>query len=258
MYNTNKEQAKKVFSALASNSKYSADELFTDMVAIASLAYQNVRIFRFSQEVENEYKEITSKYTKEEMSKFAQILSFMIGALEAQYGDFLGELYMEMGLGNKYKGQFFTPYSVCKCMADISCTPDLLKEIETKGFITINDPACGGSALPIAMLDVLHNKHNVNFQKNVLCIVQDLDKRCVDMSYVALSMIGACAIVRHADTLMNKVFSSYETFMYRINKWKFSGASKVLIDQLDNNKLPEKDVAKLEKQYKKAEQMQLF
>lgn len=35
--------------------------------------------------------------------------------------DFLGSIYMDLNLANHWKGQFFTPYSVCECMAAFQC-----------------------------------------------------------------------------------------------------------------------------------------
>lgn len=34
--------------------------------------------------------------------------------------DVLGEVYMELELGNKWKGQFFTPYHVSQAMASVT------------------------------------------------------------------------------------------------------------------------------------------
>lgn len=45
--------------------------------------------------------------------------------------DFLGSMFMRLELGNHWKGQFFTPYSVCKVMAEMNA-PDLEATIEAK------------------------------------------------------------------------------------------------------------------------------
>ena len=57
--------------------------------------------------------------------------------------DFLGSLYMMCELGNDHAGQFFTPYDVCRCMAEITFDPKLHPDME--GFISVSDPACGAA-----------------------------------------------------------------------------------------------------------------
>ena len=54
--------------------------------------------------------------------------------------DFLGELFMALGLGNEWKGQFFTPYSVCRAMSAMTYAPDMTARIEKQGWISVNDP----------------------------------------------------------------------------------------------------------------------
>ena len=63
--------------------------------------------------------------------------------------DFLGSIFMALNLGNDSGGQFFTPYDVCRMMAEITCD-NVLPTIEAKGYISINDCACGAGATLIA------------------------------------------------------------------------------------------------------------
>ena len=45
----------------------------------------------------------------------AEILNIIVMALENEpEQDFLGKMYMNLNLGNHWKGQFFTPYNICK------------------------------------------------------------------------------------------------------------------------------------------------
>ena len=51
----------------------------------------------------------------------AQMLGIITMALEQNPDqDFLGKLYMSLNLGNHWKGQFFTPYNVCRLMAEMN------------------------------------------------------------------------------------------------------------------------------------------
>ena len=60
-------------------------------------------------------------------------------ALEANPDqDFLGEMFMGLNLGNHWKGQFFTPYSICWLMSEITVA-DLEARIEQKGWVGIHE-----------------------------------------------------------------------------------------------------------------------
>lgn len=109
------------------------------------------------------------------VDKPAKCFAIMVEALEQNpEQDFLGELYMELNLGNHWKGQFFTPYHICDFMAQIT-ERDIEGEIEKKGFISICDPACGaGSTLIAAANNAKKAKHN--FQNHILFVGQDIDR----------------------------------------------------------------------------------
>lgn len=47
--------------------------------------------------------------------------------------------------------------------------------IEEKGWVSINDPACGAGATLVAMANTL-KEHNVNYQNHALFVAQDIDR----------------------------------------------------------------------------------
>ena len=58
------------------------------------------------------------------VEKPAKCFAIVVEALERNPDqDFLGKLYMSLELGNHWKGQFFTPYNVCECMARMKELP---------------------------------------------------------------------------------------------------------------------------------------
>ena len=57
---------------------------------------------------------------------------------------------MALGLANEWKGQFFTPYDICRAMAAMNLGEDLKSQIEEKGWVSVSDPACGAGALLLA------------------------------------------------------------------------------------------------------------
>ncbi len=167
------------------------------------------------QERETEYLNIMSKYNKKEARIIAQMFTLLVFELEdmvqlRKFDDVLGKLYTTLGLADSKKAQTFTPYDVCRTMANITIDKVNIKQaIKEKGYIKISDSACGAGATLIASIekcDTLFNK--LNYQNHVMYICQDIDDLCVKMCYIQLSLLGVCAIIKHGDTLSNPIKAS--------------------------------------------------
>ena len=132
----------------------------------------------------------------------SQLFGIIVTALENEpEQDFLGKMYMNLELGNHWKGQFFTPYNVCKMMSEITCG-DADRRIEEQGYISINDPACGAGATLIAVVNSLKDgKHN--FQNHVLFVGQDIDRIVGMMCYIQLSLLGCAGYICIGNSLTN-------------------------------------------------------
>lgn len=66
--------------------------------------------------------------------------------------DLFGQLYEQMFLLKSKassNGQFFTPDSLCRLMADIT-DADVEEKISKRGFVMVNDPACGSARTLLA------------------------------------------------------------------------------------------------------------
>lgn len=154
---------------------------------------------------EERYLEIIRKYDKRRQQifpeLFARLVMIMDDAVKSGfYGDFLGELFMTLELGNAAGGQFFTPYSVCMAMSEITYDDKVKREIEHKGWISCNDCACGAGATLIAMAEVL-KKHDVNYQQRCMFVGQDIDYVTGLMCYIQLSLLGCAGYVHIGNTL---------------------------------------------------------
>ena len=137
------------------------------------------------------------------VDKPAQCMAAIVGALERNpEQDFLGELFMGLGLGNHWKGQFFTPYNVCRMMSDMQIGDGIQGEIEKRGYISICDPSCGAGATLIAAANTMKRK-NVNYQSHALFVGQDIDRVAGMMCYIQLSLLGCAGYVCIGDTLTN-------------------------------------------------------
>ena len=106
---------------------------------------------------------------------------------------------------------------MARCLLD----SDRLKEKANKDeIITINDPCCGGGGMLIAALEVLKSL-GVNYARNCFMEANDVDIRCVHMTYLQLALAGVPAIVRHQNTLTRECWSVLYTPAYLFQYLRF-------------------------------------
>ena len=115
--------------------------------------------------------------------------------------DFLGKMYMDLELSSRWKGQFFTPYCICKAMTEI-VVGKADEQIEKNGYISVCDPACGAGATLIATVNKM-KLSKYNFQNHVLFVGQDVDRVTGLMCYIQLSLLGCAGYICIGDTLTN-------------------------------------------------------
>ena len=127
-----------------------------------------------------------------------------------KFDDYLGELFMRCNQGNKNTGQFFTPYHISHFMAGAALT-NADVETEAKNIISICDPCSGGGGMLMAALDVLKNDYKVNYAYHCFIEADDIDIRCVHMTYLQLALAGVPAIVCHQNTLTKELWSVWKT-----------------------------------------------
>lgn len=133
----------------------------------------------------------------------AQMLGIIVMALEQNPDqDFLGKLYMNLNLGSHWHGQFFTPYDVCRLMAEMNFGTDTADEIKRKGYISVCDPCVGAGAMLIAAANAM-KRVNVNFQTNAVFVGQDIDQVVAMMAYIQLSLIGCPGYIIIGNSLTN-------------------------------------------------------
>lgn len=137
----------------------------------------------------------------------AKLLGVIMMALENNpEQDFLGAMYMKLELGNHWKGQFFTPYSVSRMMADVTIGNSQV-EIEKKGWISICDPCVGGGAMLIAAANTMM-RQKVNYQNHVLFVGQDIDRVVAMMAYIQISLLGCPGYIVVGNSLTNPMTGS--------------------------------------------------
>lgn len=126
----------------ANANRYDLWTVFSDFLLFAASFFSNRVDLIHYEAREAEYIKTMQKYSPEERARFQQAFSHLIDAMEiAQFDDLLGGIFMELELGNKWTGQFFTPYCISYMMAQMTLGDGeaARKQIEKTGFITFND-----------------------------------------------------------------------------------------------------------------------
>lgn len=191
--------------------------VYNDFLMFAAICISNSVDFFNRNYREKQFLEVEKRYTKEEMKIFGELLGALTVALETP-GDILGELLMELDLGSKLNGQFFTPYHLCKVTAKLLVDKNKIsQEIEEKGYTTLNEPSVGGGAMVIAFAESM-KEEGFNPQKQLVVTCNDLDIKSVYATYIQLSLLGIPAIVHHMNTLSLEKYSTWKTPGYYLRK----------------------------------------
>lgn len=220
------------------------EDLITVMACIINLAVD--RVNHMWKERSKQYLDALERLGGPELA--GQAFDIVIDALEQNPDqDFLGAMYMQMNLGNHWKGQFFTPYCVSKMMAQITLT-ELPAYIEKNGYASIADPCIGGGAMLIAAANSAKEMH-INFQQHMLFTGQDIDRIVGMMAYIQLSLLGCPGYIVVADSITNPMVGNplipneqegqefWYTPMYFHETWNFRRMMRIIRGTERNSKL---------------------
>ena len=180
--------------------KHAPYNIFSDWIEMCSISIQNTVTMvhgKVWKDREQRYIDVARQYTEEELERFAEMFVLLGDALTEELTDVLGEIYMETGMGNKYTGQFFTPFHLSELCARLDIDPERLA---AEDRISLHEPACGGGGMVIAACKALHDA-GFDYQRNLDVVAQDLDWKGCYMTYLQLSLIGCRALVVQGDTL---------------------------------------------------------
>jgi hypothetical protein len=174
------------------------------------------------QKNEDTYNEIAKGYKPDEITIFAQLLAEVVNELDANpEQDFLGSIFMQLDLGNDATGQYFTPYNVSSMISQASFDKAHIQRIiEEKGYITVDDPCIGAGGMLIGFFNAVRDA-GFNPQTQALFSGTVVDFDAVMMSYVQCSVLGMSAIIRHGNSLLLKLWKTFSTPTYKLNRWRF-------------------------------------
>lgn len=198
--------------------KQSLYTVYSDFIELTALMISNTCVF--DEKREKQYLNTISKYGEEE-KLFPLLYLELVEEMQKGFNDVLGTLFMELSLGSKHTGQFFTPYHIAQATAGALFDKEQIdKQIKEKGYISLLEPSCGGGAMVIALAEEMH-KRGYNPQKQLVIECNDLDVKGVYMTYVQLSLYGIAAVVNHADSLTLSKYDTFKTPMYILDGWEF-------------------------------------
>jgi hypothetical protein len=192
-------------------------EVFSDFCELAALAISNSVDLRQFEAREARYLAIIKRYERAEVERFPQMLALLVDWLECGFADCMGELFMSLELGDHWKGQFFTPYSVASLMAGITLG-DVKEQVQRNGFVSICEPACGAGAMVIACADAIASQ-GVNYQEAMHVTAVDVDSTAAQMTYLQLSLLHIPAIVVQGNSLTLETRAHWVTPAHVLGGW---------------------------------------
>lgn len=205
-----KAEFKKIFNKLAY--RHSPYDVFSDFVNMSAIAMSNSMVFDRGRE--DDYMRIIKKYTKDEINMFPSLYAHVVMGLEAGFCDFLGEIFMELELGNARAGQFFTPYHLSKLMSQISFDG----QVSDKGYLTVSEPACGCGGMIIALAETMLQR-DINPQQALYAECVDIDKTVAMACYVQLSLLHIPAKIIVGNSLTLEARDIFYTPAYTMGFW---------------------------------------
>lgn len=213
---------RKVMAALLRRSQPRHDlyTVFGDCMEAMAIAMANsVDRTQFEQR-EARYLQIVGQYRAEIIEMFPRVLAELVNALETGMGDVLGSLFHDLELHNKARGQFFTPYSLSRAMAEMSLAneADLRARIEEHGFIRAIEPACGSGSMIIALADAMKTR-SINYQRHLHVTAIDIDSRAVHMAFSQLSLLHIPAHLMVGNSLSGEIAEHWFTPAHILAGW---------------------------------------
>jgi len=221
-------------------------EAFRDFLQMSALTISNADTYflatnkKIWDEREKEYLETIKRYSKEDQQLFPKMLAELVLTLddcvrEGHYEDVLGSIFHELELHSKWAGQFFTPQSISDMMGEVVVTDDDKKAsvksaIETHGFCSMNEPACGSGSLILGFLNAFR-KRGFEPSRQCLVVASDIDEKCVWMTYLQCSLYGIPAIVYQQNTLSLETYGDpWYSPVYGLEGWRWKRQKAFEID----------------------------
>lgn len=190
--------------------RHGAWQVFSDFAEMGATAISNAIDLAQREKREARYMEIVKRYKPDELAKFPEMLVLLTLALDEEMDDVLGRTFHDLELHNKYAGQFFSPYPICRMMAKMTLADNVQARIEERGFVTAMEPAVGSGAMVIALAHEMKDA-GINYQRHLHVTAVDVDPKCVHMAYLQFSLLHIPAIIIHGNALSLEEYGHWHT-----------------------------------------------
>ena len=191
--------------------------VFRDFITLAASELDMARIS--TPENSENSRRICEQYRPEDIGNLKQLFCLLVEALEGEFHDFLGGVFMELGLGSGEMGQFFTPYPLARLIASLTAGDEQQQQLKTCPWITLSEPTSGAGGMVIAFAEVMLQR-GLNPAEQLLVIATDIDPLATDMTFIQLSLLGIPAIVNTGNSLALTVNRTRCTPVWYINNWE--------------------------------------
>lgn len=118
---------------------------------------------------------------------------------------FLGKFYMQLDFGSGWHGQFFTPWHVAELMAKLQLGDEAKDQIASEDYISVCDSCCGAGCMLMAFVKVCKDDMDINYQRSVLFVGQDIDEVVAKMCYIQISLLGCPGYVVIGNSLSEPI-----------------------------------------------------
>lgn len=222
----------------AARGKYDLWNVFTDWLEVAYLSmsqavHRLTHLDQLDQEKEEAFLKIIERY--DHSGNFAQALGVVVNALEEEQYDFIGSVAGELQMLDKdFKGQCFTPASLCQAMAQMSMG-DI--EPDPNHRLMINEPCCGGGAISIATAQHLKSRGFMPWNYWLDCT--DIDRKMFMACYIQLTLLGVPAVVRWGNSLSLEQHRADVTIVGALHPLRKSGLCPDTVAEQAETSLPD-------------------
>jgi type I restriction-modification system DNA methylase subunit len=124
---------------------------------------------------------------------------------------------MQLELGDKYRGQFFTPWDVGIMMARMQLG-NVADNFADKPFITLSEPACGAGCMALAFATVLRDA-GYSPHQYLWVSATDIDPLAAGMAYIQLTLCGVPGEVVIGNSLCDERRRVLHTFAHYQGNW---------------------------------------
>ena len=200
--------------------RHSQWQVFADFAEMAAISISNAVDLAQREPREARYMEIVKRYKPDELAKFPQMFAALTLALEESPDDIMGRTFHDLELHNKWAGQYFSPYPLCRMMAKMTIgdKTELEAKIAARGFVTASEPAAGSGAMVIALAQEM-KEAGINYQRHLHVTAVDVDLKCVHMAYLQLSLLHIPAVIVHGNSLSLEESGRWYTPAHILDGW---------------------------------------